>query len=198
MAMESILGDFRAFFTNQLKDLKNAGFELKPLPVSHLAFRTKTYDEYLGKRDEIEAHSIANVENIWRGRPISKILLKDPLPLDADHEVSLIELIPPVHLFDYPMGLEHVGLVIGDGFDIFCTDNKSRFSTVQDQGPFCQPHMIIFKSGYAVKFYRHSLMDVVLKEGRRFDGFHHVDWDPDAQEERNAPPYSWPKHVAAE
>jgi|GEM_PF-587018 len=181
MAMHDLLGDYEAFFSQQLEDLKKAGFDLPPLPVSHLAFRTETYEEYLEARAAIESYAQANVENVWRGRPISKILLKEPLQLDADHETSLIELIPPVHLFDYPMGLEHVGLVIGETFNAFCEEHKDRFTTTQDQGPYCQPHMMVFDSGFAVKFYERSLMDVVIMEGRPFDGFHHVDWDPKKQ-----------------
>ena len=176
MPLNALLGDYRAFFVQQRRDLKAAGFELGPLPVSHLAYRTKTYEEYLEKRSAIEEYGIANVENVWRGRPISKILLKEPVRLDDEHEVGLIEVIPPVHLFDYPMGLEHVGLVIGDTFDEFCDENKDRFSSTQDQGPFCQPHLVVFESGYAVKFYRYGLKDVIIKEGHTFDGFQHADW----------------------
>lgn len=179
MTMRALIGDYSSFFLQQLEDLKKAGFDLPPLPVSHLAFRTETYEEYLEKRAAIEEYAIANVENVWRGRPISKILLKNPLQLDDNHATSLIELIPPVHLFDYPMGLEHVGLVIGETFSDFCEQHKDRFTTSQDQGPYCQPHMMVFDSGFAVKFYERSLMDVVIMEGRPFDGFHHVDWDPD-------------------
>jgi len=176
MSVELIIGNYRQFFAQQQQKLQEAGFNLGPLPVSHLAFRTETYDEYLNVRSALEQEADANVENVWRGRPISKILLKKPLTLDEAHEVSLIELIPPVHLFDYPMGLEHLGLVIGETFPAFCDQYKERFSGHQDQGPFNQPRFITFKSGHAVKFYLHSLMDVVIKEGRRFDAFYHAEW----------------------
>lgn len=175
--MKSLIGDYEAFFTQQLEGLKTLGFKLGPLPVSHLAFRTKTYDEYIELRARIEDYAVANVENVWRGRPISKILLETPLRLDEDHETSLIELIPPVHLADYPMGLEHVGLVIGETFDEFCSDHEALFAQYQDQGPYCQPHLVTFETGFTVKFYRHSLMDVVIMEGRKFDDFHHAEWD---------------------
>ncbi|WP_286829459.1 MULTISPECIES: VOC family protein [Kordiimonas] len=179
MTLKAIIGDYRAFFARQMADLGKAGFVLDPMPVSHLAFRTRTYAEYLAAREALEAHAIANVENVWRGRPISKILLEEPLELDDQHEVRLIELIPPVHLADYPMGLEHVGLVVGETFDDFCHEHEDRFAEFQDQGPYCQPHLVTFESGCTVKFYRHSLMDVVIKEGRRFDDFHHAPWDGD-------------------
>ena len=180
MSLENIIGDYKAFFAQQLRDVKTAGFDLGPLPVSHLAYRTKTKEEYLEKRGALEAIASANVENVWRGRPMSKIILKEPAVLDADHTTEMIELIPPKHLFDYPMGLEHVGFVIGETFDAFCEKNKDKFSTIQDHGKYCQPHFVIFESGYAVKFYRDGLKEVVTMEGRTFDGFYHDEWPTEA------------------
>ena len=58
---------------------------------------------------------MANVENIWNGRPISKILLREPLEVEPHVTVDLIELLPPPHQRTYKMGLEHVGVVVGDG-----------------------------------------------------------------------------------
>jgi len=177
MSLDAIIGDYCTFFSQQMEGLRAIGFDLDILPVSHLAFRTQTYDEYLDKREALEAYATGNVENVWRARPISKILLKTPLRLDGSHRVPMIELIPPVHLIDCPMGLEHVGLVIGETFDVFCALHKDKFTLSQDQGPYCNPHLVVFESGYTVKFYRDSLMDVVIKEGRKFDGFYHADWD---------------------
>lgn len=180
MSLQSIIGDYKAFFTQQLRDVKAAGFDLGPLPVSHLAYRTETKEEYIEKRGVLEAMASANVENIWRGRPMSKIIMKEPIQLDANHTTEMIELIPPKHLFNYPMGLEHVGFVIGETFDAFCEKYKDKFSTIQDHGKYCQPHFVIFKSGYAVKFYRDGLKEVVTMEGRTFDGFYHDKWPTDA------------------
>jgi len=188
MPLESIIGDYRSFVAQQLNALAAAGFDLGTLPVSHLAYRTKTYSEYLEKRAAIEEEAVANVENVWRGRPMSKILLKKPLPLAKGHEVSLIELIPPVHLYDYPMGLEHMGLVIGETFPAFCEEHKGRLTGRQDQGPFNQPRFVTFDSRYTVKFYLDGLMDVVIKEGRSFDGFYHADWYPESRPADHLPP----------
>ena len=54
------------------------GIDAGALPVSHLAVRTRTWREYLVLRDELEERSVANLENVWNGRPISKLLLADP------------------------------------------------------------------------------------------------------------------------
>jgi predicted metalloenzyme YecM len=93
--------------------------DIDGLEVSHLAFRTVTLAEYLTVRQKLESICSANVENIWNGKPISKLLLQDPLELSRNATTSLIELIPPVYQSVYKMGLEHVGLVIGETFADF-------------------------------------------------------------------------------
>ena len=51
-----------------------------------------------------------NSENVWNGRPISLIVLAEPLDVLDATPVSRIELIPPVHQRVYRMGLERLGL----------------------------------------------------------------------------------------
>ena len=51
----------------------------------------------------------------------------------------------------------------------------SRAVTEHEVGPINQPYIITFRNGRSVKFHRYSLQEVVEKEGRTFDGFHHVD-----------------------
>jgi hypothetical protein len=98
--------------------------------------------------------------------------------------VPLIELIPPVHQRVYKMGLEHLGVVVGeDAFDAFVAAHKPALTGQQFQGPDSTPDpvYILMEDFTHVKFYRISLRtSVELSEGRRFeDGFHHVrDWVP--------------------
>jgi hypothetical protein len=47
------------------------------------------------------------------------IVLAEPLDVLGGTPVSLIELIPPVHQRVYRMGLEHLGVVVGDDIDDF-------------------------------------------------------------------------------
>ena len=95
--MVQILGDYQGFFAMQKGRLAERNMDISGYSVSHLAFRTETYDEYLALRDRIEQHCTANIENVWNGRPNSKMLLKSALDLGDGFEVSLVELIPPVH-----------------------------------------------------------------------------------------------------
>ncbi len=177
MNMIQILGDYQAFFTTQKARLARLNINISGCSVSHLAFRAETYEEYLGMRDRIEQRSTANIENVWNGRPISKLLLESPLDLGDGFEVSLIELIPPIHQRVYKMGLEHVGIVVGAGIDKFGRVHRANLTGQQFQSSECEPYYVLFEDYTHVKFYRESLMDVCVKEGQTFEGFFHVsDW----------------------
>jgi predicted metalloenzyme YecM len=169
-----ILGGYAEFYVQQAQRLLQLGIDVSGLNVSHLAFRTETVAEYLVVRQQLETICLANVENAWNGRPISKLLLQEPLQLAHNATTSLIELIPPVHQSVYKMGLEHVGIVIGESFEEFGKLHSQSFTGQQDQGPFCQPYFITFPDHTNVKFYRYSLQDVCVLEGKHFDDFYHV------------------------
>lgn len=169
-----ILGDYVAFYSQQAERLFQLGIDISGLEVSHLAFRTETVAEYLIVRGQLESICSANVENTWNGRPISKLLLQEPLQLAENARTSLIELIPPVHQSVYKMGLEHVGIVVGQTFADFGKLYAHVITGQQDQSPVCQPYFITFPDHTNVKFYQYSLQAVCTLEGKRFDGFYHV------------------------
>lgn len=170
---KEILGDYERFYALQAERLRELGIDIAGFDVSHLAFRTASLDEYLVVRDQLETLCSANVENRWNGRPISKLVLREPLRLSPNARTSLIELIPPAHQSVYKMGLEHIGIVIGETFAAFGKSHAETFTGQQDQGEFCQPYFISFPDHTHVKFYRYSLQDVCVMEGKRFDGFYH-------------------------
>ena len=178
-----ILGDYRAFAAEQRDRLTARGIDIAPYALSHLAFRVPEWEQYVHVRTLLERHAVANRENVWNGRPISRIVLEEPLEVLEGKTVPLIELIPPVHQRVYKMGLEHLGIVVGDGFDRFVEVHKPVLTGQQFQGPSSLPDpvYILFEDFTHVKFYRLSLQESVEQfEGRRFeDGFHHVeDWVP--------------------
>jgi hypothetical protein len=93
--------------------------------------------------------------------------------------VPLIELIPPVHQRVYRMGLEHLGVVVGDRVDAFSREHRAALTGQQFQSASNEPYYVLFEDFTHVKFYRRSLRDVCELEGLRFDGFRHVDgWVP--------------------
>src|SRR5512141_2221420 len=176
--LRDIIGDYRGFAAQQQDRLLARGIDIRPYPLSHLAFRVPEWDQYVHVRTLLERHAVANHENVWNGRPISLIVPTEPLEVLDDKVVPLIELIPPVHQRVYPMGLEHLGVVVGDTFDAFVDANKPVLTGQQFQGPNSTPDpvYILFEDFTHVKFYRRSLQaSVELDAGRVFEGFHHVD-----------------------
>src|SRR5438445_10313507 len=55
-------------------------------------------------RDRVFGRASRTMKNVWNGRPISLIVLAEPLDVLHGIPVSLIELIPPVHQRVYRMG----------------------------------------------------------------------------------------------
>ena len=92
-----LIGDYRAFTALQRDRLAARGIDIAPYELSHLAVRVPEWDQYVHLRTLLERHAVANVENVWNGRPISTILLAEPLRVLDGQVVPLIELIPPVH-----------------------------------------------------------------------------------------------------
>ena len=176
-----IIGDYRAFTALQRDRLAARGIDIAPFELSHLAFRVPEWDQYVHLRTLLERHAVANRENVWNGRPISLIILAEPLRVLDGQVVPLIELIPPVHQRVYKMGMEHLGVVVGDDFDAFVQAHKPVLTGQQFQGPnsIPDPVYILFEDFTHVKFHERSLRTAVELDGGRFEGFQHVDdWAP--------------------
>src|SRR6266704_1416085 len=120
-----MIADYRGFAAMQHERLHARGIDIRPYPLSHLAVRVPDWDQYVHLRTLLERHATANVEDVWNGRPISKILLADPLRVLDGMPVPLIELIPPVHQRVYRMGLEHLGGVLVEDVDTFSREHRA-------------------------------------------------------------------------
>ena len=174
-----IIGDYRAFAAQQRDRLLARGIDIRPYSLSHLAVRVPEWDQYVRLRTLLERHATANLENVWNGRPISKIVLAEPLEVLDGTPVSLIELIPPVHQRVYRMGLEHLGVVVGEDVDAFSREHRGVLTGQQFQSEDFEPYYVLFEDFTHVKFYRRSLYDGCVSQGATFDGFVHVDdWVP--------------------
>ena len=176
-----LIGDYQAFTALQRDRLAARGIDIAPYELSHLAFRVPEWDQYVHLRTLLERQCIANRENVWNGRPISLIVPAQPLDVLDGKVVPLIELIPPVHQRVYKMGLEHLGVVVGDTFDAFVEAHKPVLTGQQFQGPNSTPDpvYILFEDFTHVKFHRRPLREVIELQGGRFDGFRHVEgWVP--------------------
>jgi predicted metalloenzyme YecM len=174
-----LIGDYRAFTALQRDRLAARGIDIAPYELSHLAVRVPEWDQYVHLRTVLERYAVANLENVWNGRPISKILLAEPLRVLDGQVVPLIELIPPVHQRVYKMGLEHLGVVVGEEVDAFSQRHRAALTGQQFQSPTNEPYYVLFEDFTHVKFYRRSLRAAIELEGGTFDGIHHVDdWVP--------------------
>ena len=177
--IEEVIGDYRGFAAQQRDRLLARGIDITLYSLSHVAFRVPEWNQYVHVRTLLERHAVANRENVWNGRPISKIVLAEPLTVLDGIALSLIELIPPVHQRVYRMGLEHLGIVVGEGIDAFSREHRAALTGQQFQSADNEPYYVLFEDFTHVKFYRRSLREAVELEGRRFDGFRHVDdWVP--------------------
>lgn len=173
-----VLDDVPGFCSAQADKCARLGIDVSNFPVSHVAIRTRTWREYVALRDGIEQQSTGNLENVWNGRPISKLLLREPILTETGQRVPLIELIPPFHQRVYRMGLEHVGYVVGKDVDEFAKRHREVLTGQQFQSAICEPYYIMFPDYTHVKFYRWSLGEVCAREGNSFDEFRHADWEP--------------------
>lgn len=177
--ISEIIGDYQAFAQVQSDRLLKREIDVTPYPISHLAVRAPEWEIYVKQRTLLERHARANSENLWNGRPISLIVLSEPLDVLEGKKVSNIELIPPVHQRVYKMGLEHLGFVVGDDFDEFSQANREVLTGQQFQSASVDPVYVLMEDFTHVKFYRRSFFDIVEEEQGGFDGFSHVqDWVP--------------------
>src|ERR1700751_6384165 len=120
------------------------GIDIARYALSHLTVRVADWDLYVHQRTLLERHARANSENLWNGRPISLIVLAEPLRVLEGTPVPLIELIPPVHQRVYRMGLEHLGVVVGEDVDAFSREHRAALTGQQFQSTDCEPYYVLF------------------------------------------------------
>jgi predicted metalloenzyme YecM len=177
-----LIGDYRTFTALQRDRIAERGIDIAPYELGHLAFRVPEWDQYVHLRGLLERHATANVEGVWNGRPMSMILLAEPLRVLDGQTIPVIELIPPIHQRVYKMGMEHFGVVVGDEVDAFARTHRPVLTGQQFQGPvpgLNEPYYILFEDFTHVKFHRRALREVVELQGRTFNGFQHVEgWVP--------------------
>jgi predicted metalloenzyme YecM len=174
-----IIGDYRGFVAQQHERLLARGIDIRSYTFSHLCFRVAEWEHYVHVRTMLERHATANREKLWNGRPISLIDLATPLEVLDGMTIPNIELIPPVHQRVYKMGMEHVGVVIGEGFEAFSRQHRPVLTGQQFQSADVDPVYVLFEDFSHVKFYRESFIEVVKREEGPFEGFVHVDdWIP--------------------
>lgn len=177
-SVDELLEDPGAFYCALSERLSLMDIDTRQFPISQVAYRCRTFREYLRIRDGLELHAAANVESVWNGRPISKVLLREPLLLSRHVTAELVELIPPFHKRQFRIGLEHIAFVVGERVDEFAQQHRDVLSGQQHQGVVSESCYVRFDDQSHVKFCRESLRDICEQDGHRFDRIVHADWEP--------------------
>lgn len=165
MNIKQLIGDYEIFFSDLLHRLKKACIDITTMPMTHLLYRVRTIPEYERLRDQLKAHCSEFVETQFNGRAVSILILKDPLILEDGFTVSMIELPAPREVHMYPSGLESIGLFVGKLLPEFKKHYKNVLTGIKEHGQYCQPAFITFDNDKTVKFYDHTLRNIVLLQG---------------------------------
>ena len=164
-SIAQFLGDYESFFEKIMSNLSSKTINIDNYKISHLGYKAKTLKEYVRVRDGVKKYSSKFIENVHNGRPIAKLILKKPLKLGDNFSTPLIEVMPPKLGKQYPGGLEHLGVVLGENLDQFDEKYQKIITGKQNQSPSCKPSYIRFDDGLRVKFYKLSLRDHIEAEG---------------------------------
>ena len=168
MNIESLLKNYGSFFSDLLQRQKKIGIDVpNHIPVSHFTYRVVTQSEYTNLRDQLKTFCAEFVETQFNGRAISILVLKNPLKLENDFSVSVIELPAPRAAHTYPSGFESLGFVIGKQLPDFITQHKSVLTGIKDHGIYCQPAFVTFDNDKTSKFYDISLLEIINLQGWR-------------------------------
>lgn len=165
MQLEQLIGNYQAFFSNILHNLKKMGISISGMPMSHLLYRVATFSEYEFLRDQIKQLCSEFVETQFNGRAVSILILQKPLILEDGFQVSMIELPAPRPAHMYPTGLESIGIIVGKHLAEFNAQYGHILSGIKDHGEHCQPSFITFDNDKTAKFYHISLREIVIRQG---------------------------------
>lgn len=165
MAIEQLIGDYHAFFSDLLDRQKKIGIDISGIPMSHLLYRTSTLPEYENLREQLKLFCREFVETQFNGRAVSILVLKEFLKLEDNFETDVIELPAPRLAHMYPSGLESIGVVIGKSLPEFIKKYNNVLTGVKDHGEHCQPAFVTFNNEKTSKFYDISLLEIVARQG---------------------------------
>ena len=152
-----IIGDYRAFAALQRDRLVARGIDIAPVPAQPPRRPRPRVGPVRPPADPPRAPR----DREPRERLERTADLQDPARRAARgprRDVGpLIELIPPVHQRVYKMGLEHLGVVVGEEVDAFSRLHRAALTGQQFQSADNEPYYVLFEDFTHVKFYRRSL-----------------------------------------
>ncbi len=164
---EAVLAACPIFLARVLDHLDAIAIDARDMRISHLCYRVTTLDEYDRDVAAFRPWCRAIAEGPFNGRPISMLLLRDPIPAGR-HAIELIELPAPRADHAYPIGLEHAGFVAGGDVLAFHDRHAAVLDGVKDRGAEVQAPFVTFDDGATAKFYARPLKEIVERNGWRF------------------------------
>ena len=163
--IQDLIGDYHSFFSDLLFRMQQVGIHITGMPMSHLLYRTTTTAEYNHLRDALKKHCGEFVETQFNDRAVSILILREPLLLEDNFAVSMIELPAPRAVHMYPSGLESIGVTIGKKLPEFIQQHHHVLTGIKEHGQYCQPAFITFDNDKTAKFYDISLREIVILQG---------------------------------
>ena len=163
--IKNILGDYQEFFTYLQEHLTELDIDITGKELSHLNYRVQTQAEYEHIRDVLKWYSGEFAEIQFNGRPVSILVLKEPLALAEGFGVSMIEVPSPRKGHEHPTGLEQLVFNIGDELPEFKESYKSVITGIKDRKPYCSPAYITFENGTTASFSERALREVITMQG---------------------------------
>lgn len=130
------------------------------LLLDHVCWRSASHEDF--EQMESDLLSIGSLfhKNIHNGRPISLIMLNEPI-LFRGREISLVELPAPKEGKPYPNGFEHAELVFSQGLDTLIVKYSTLPWNTKNIGKEINPDIKLTHKGLSVKFHPYSLVHVV-------------------------------------
>ncbi|HLC69461.1 MAG TPA: VOC family protein [Patescibacteria group bacterium] len=165
--ISSVIGDYQEFVRRVLKNVERLGINVENFPIDHICFRVGSAEEYVDYKAKLLPYTVKYVENFHHGRPILKLILREPLLVDG-YSIPLIELPSPKKEVTYKTGLEHLEMAVGEKFLEFKYKYRSKSSGEDDSGLYNKPFYFTFSDGTTFKIHKRPLEEVLRLEEAEF------------------------------
>jgi len=149
------------FLTRLLIDFRNLyNIELENYELDHICWRSTSDDDYRLLESYLLGYGKLYHKNIHNGRPISLILLNDPVVYE-NRIIELIELPSPKMGTPYETGFEHAEFVIDTPIDEFVIKHQDLPWDTRNIGRPINPDVKLPVGKSKVKFHTSTLAHVV-------------------------------------
>jgi predicted metalloenzyme YecM len=165
--MKEIIGDYDTKIAKINDVFAEIGVERSELTqLDHLCYRTETLEEYVRVLEDFKDLGRNLGEVMVEGRPISVIVLHEPIESEG-WLVDYLEVAAPKATSPYPSGLEHAEFVTRG----LLTDFQQRHADLpfitNAMSRVLNPELKYREKGISVKFHQLSLGAAITIEARQ-------------------------------